>query len=164
MTPLRPPGQPPRRPSLPGQSGRPAPRNRYSHLIFDADRLFDDKDYAQAARIYEEALKEAPPGDSYALIQRCRCTRKQARKAQKREDFAGVRHLLESMLSWERVTPHLKALDYFALAEACLELGDLQVSRQALDQSLTLQPDLAEAQRLGRRLQSEELARQLGQL
>lgn len=158
----RPPGQPPRRPGLPGS--KPSPRSRYSHLIFDADRLFAEKEYVQAGRIYQEALKEAPPGETHALSQLCRCTRKQARKAQKREDFAQVRQLLENMLSWERVTPHLKALDYFALAEACLELGDLAASRQALDRCLALQPDLAEALRLGRRLQSEELARQLGQL
>ncbi|MGV3524433.1 MAG: hypothetical protein ACO1RX_09420 [Candidatus Sericytochromatia bacterium] len=158
----RPPGQPPRRPALP--NSRPAPRSRYSHLVFDADRFFAEKDYLQAGRIYQEALKEAPPGETHALIQLCRCTRKQARKAQKREDFVQVRQLLENMLNWERVTPHLKALDYFALAEACLELGDLVASREALDLCLGLQPELLEAQRLGRRLQSEELARQLGQL
>ena len=144
---------------------RPQPRSRYQHLLFDAERFFEAKDYETAFSIYRQALPEAPPGDSRALAQLCRCYRKKALRCLKQEDFAAVLSLLEEMMAQPQVTPHLKALDHKVLGEAALELGQLARAQQAFDQALALKPDLAgELAPLQRRLKTEMLSREMNGL
>lgn len=144
---------------------RPAARSRYQNLLFDARRFFEAKDYDTAFKIYTQALPDAPPGDSTALTQLCRCYRKKALKLLKKEDFTAVLSLLEEMLALPNVEPVLKALDYKVLGEAALELGQLDKAQTAFDQALSLDPDLAQTMAtLRRRLKTELLSREMNGL
>lgn len=138
----------------------PPAQGRYRHLLHDAERFFDAKDYGTAFSVYRQALSEAPPGDEQALSGLCRCYRKKARKALQQDDYAAVAQLLAEMLALPGARP--KALDYKVLGEARLELGDLAQARAALEQAVALKPELAdETKRLFARLRTEELAREM---
>lgn len=155
-----------RKPPLPPPGGlpprRPAGRSRYQSLVFDADRFFEAKDYETAFTIYAQALSEAPPGDTTALSQLCRCYRKKALKLLKREDWAGVKTLLDEMMSRDKVEPHVKAGDYKVLGEASLELGELDAAQAAFDRTLALKPELqGDIGPLLRRLKTERLSREM---
>ena len=142
---------------------KPPPRRaRYQNLIFDADRFFEARDYETAFQIYQQALKEAPPGDNYPHAQLCRCYRKRARKLQKKQDWPALVACLEEMLRVNGSRPHLKALDFQALAEGYLEQQQPEAALKALDQALALQPTLkAELQSLYNRVRTECLHRDL---
>lgn len=143
----------------PGQALAQQP---YQHLLHDGERFFKAKDYATAFAIYQRALSLAPPGDQRALGQLCRCYRKKALKALKRDDFKEVQALLQEMLSLPGYQSLAKGLDYKILAEVQFELGEFEACEQALEHALALEPDLAsELASLQRRLKTEQLARQM---
>lgn len=137
----------------------------YQNALFDGERFFKSKDYETAFEIYQKALKLAPPGDSRALKQLCRCYRKRARKPYKNEQFKTVAKMLEAMLALEQVEPHLTGMDYKILAEAYLELGKLKQADAAMDQALRLKPELEyELMGLEKRLRTEILNQEMNGL
>jgi tetratricopeptide (TPR) repeat protein len=147
---------------LPKPTPPPHRRSRYQNLIFDADRFFAAKDYETAFQIYQQALREAPPGENYPYAQLCRCYRKKARKLQKKQNWPALVVCLEEMLQINGSRPNLKALDFQALAEAYLEQQQPEAAQTALDQALKLQPTLkAELQTLYNRVRAECLHRDL---
>lgn len=129
---------------LPSQEPPRKGSDQYQKLVFDADRFFEDKKYTTAFKIYRQALPLAPAGNAHVLKQLCRCYRKKARKAFKKDDFQKVFDLLQEMMGLERVTPHLKGLDYKVLAEAALELGHLDRAEEGIRLALDIKPELAE--------------------
>ena len=158
MQPRRP-GDPPRRPNQP-KSLKPVPG-----LKRPGERFFKSKEYDTAFEIYQKALKLAPPGDSRALGQLCRCYRKRARKPFKKEQFKTVAKMLEEMLALDQVTPHLKGMDYKILAECYLELGKLKKADAAIDQALRLKPELEyDLMGLEKRLKTELLNQEMNGL
>jgi tetratricopeptide (TPR) repeat protein len=149
----------------PGKPGLPPKRSRYQGLIFDADRFFAEKDFDTAFQIYQKALEEAPPGENHPYAQLCRCYRKKARKLLKKEAWPELIECLEAMLALNGTRPNLKGLDLKILAEAYLEIGEIQKSFNALEQALGINPELApELKRLQQRLQAENLSQDFRKL
>lgn len=144
---------------------RPVGRSRYHSLIVDADRFFAAKDYEVALQIYQQALKEAPVGQNYAYAQICRCYRQRARGFLKQQDWPALIAVLEEMIQINGDRPHLKSRDFQVLAEAYLEVGQLEKAAIALEQALTLNPEGAlEIQRIKQRLKAEQLHQGFRQL
>lgn len=149
----------------PSQTDSVPDSNAYQNALFDGERFFKSKDYDTAFEIYQKALTLAPPGDSRALKQLCRCYRKRARKPYKNEQFKTVVKMLEAMLALEQVEPHLTGMDYKILAEAYLELGKLKQADAAMDQALRLKPELEyEMMGLEKRLRTEILNQEMNGL
>jgi len=140
-------------------------RSKYQRLLFDAERFFKEKDFQTAFKIYQQALKDAPPGDHKALSQLCRCYRKKARKALKKEDHQTVFNLLQEMMNLEHVHPFLKARDYEVLANSCLEIGQTDIALKALQRAIHIAPEISvELQSLQRRLKTELLHQEMNGL
>jgi len=147
------------------RSPQPPGGGRYQRLLFDGKRFFEEKDYETAFQVYQQALKLAPTGDHQALSQLCRCYRKKARQAYQKEDYAQVFKLLQEMMGLDKVSRHLKGLDYKVLTESALELGEFQAAEQALTQALNLDPELEDTLKpLQRRLKTERLHREMQDL
>lgn len=141
-----------------------AARSKYQRLLFDADRFFKEKDYPTAFKIYQQALPEAPTGDTRALAQLCRCYRKKALKALKRANHQAVFDLLQEMMHLEHVQPHIKARDYLVFAEVCLELSHLDSAQKSLLRATDLDPHMDEIRPLQKRLKTELLHREMNGL
>ena len=159
------PGAAPRTPQRPVKKEAVEPVNgseNYQKLIFDADRFYEDKKFNTAFKIYREALPLAPTGNAHCLKQLCRCYRKKARKAMRKEDFQKAFDLLQEMMQLERVKPHLQAKDFQVKAEAAMELEFLDEAEEAILQALDLNPELAdEMLGLQKRLKTERLHNEL---
>jgi tetratricopeptide (TPR) repeat protein len=139
----------------------PTRKTAYHYLCLDGERFVNDKDYATALLIYEKALLDMPVGDQKALKGICRCYRKLALKALKKQDFKKVQKLLQTLIAIPRIKPLLTSKDYYVLAEAALENMDLPLAEQTLEQMLTLKPESQEGIQLLKRLKAEKLHQQM---
>lgn len=155
--PLRPKGLTPG----PRPSGR---KSNYHQLCLDAQRFVTEKDYTTALTIYTKALQEPPAGDQKALKGVCRCYRKLALRALKKEDFKGVQSLLEAMIALPKVSSILSSKDYCVLAEAALENGDIAQANQAVAKALEINPTSSEALQRQKHLRAELLHQQMKDL
>jgi len=155
----------PLRPSaIPPGPRTPMRKSNYHALCLDAQRFVTEKDYATALSIYQKALQEAPAGDAKALKGICRCYRKLALKALKKEDFKAVQHLLETLMATPKVSSLLTSKDYCVLAEAALENMDMAQAKPAIDRALEINPTSPEAVQLQKRLRTELLHQQMKDL